>query len=81
MTDTVKANRRLLASKTLLPCKGPNLSAFADFKAPITFLERLERPEPSGFKAYVFKVVIKTRVYALNVVRYAITASLLESQY
>ncbi|KAI0870373.1 kinetochore Sim4 complex subunit FTA2-domain-containing protein [Hypoxylon argillaceum] len=70
MASTVKANKRLLDSNLLPPCKGPKLHAFADSGAPITFLELLERRESYGFQAYVFKVLIKSRVYALKVFKF-----------
>ncbi|KAI8955929.1 kinetochore Sim4 complex subunit FTA2-domain-containing protein [Xylaria longipes] len=73
MTDIVRANQKLLASNKLPPCKGPKLHAFSDSKAPITFLELLERPGPppgSAFQGYVFKVSIKSRVYALKVFKF-----------
>ncbi|KAI1751230.1 kinetochore Sim4 complex subunit FTA2-domain-containing protein [Xylaria castorea] len=73
MTDIVRANQKLLASKKLPPCKGPKIHAFSDSEAPITFLELLERPGPSvgsAFQGYVFKVSIKSRVYALKVFKF-----------
>ncbi|KAI0485624.1 kinetochore Sim4 complex subunit FTA2-domain-containing protein [Xylaria cf. heliscus] len=73
MTDIVRANQKLLASNKLPPCKGPKLHAFSDSKTPITFLELLERPEPStGYacQGYVFKVIIGGRVYALKVFKF-----------
>ncbi|TGJ86634.1 hypothetical protein E0Z10_g2103 [Xylaria hypoxylon] len=73
MEDIVNANKKLLTSKRLPPCKGPRLHAFRDSKAPITFLELLDRPGPpqaSGFQAYVFKVSIKSRTYALKVFKF-----------
>lgn len=78
MSDIVKANQKLLTSNKLPPCKGPKLHAFRDSSSPITFLELLERAEPyedSGFQAYVFKVSIKSRIYALKVVIYTINSS------
>ncbi|KAI0110367.1 kinetochore Sim4 complex subunit FTA2-domain-containing protein [Nemania sp. FL0031] len=70
MSDIVKANRKLLAADKLPPCKGPKLRAFENSGAPITFIELLERSEPSGFQAYVFKVSIKSRIYALKVFKF-----------
>ncbi|KAJ2992099.1 hypothetical protein NUW58_g423 [Xylaria curta] len=72
MTDIIKANQKLLTYNKLPPCKGPKLHAFRDSKAPITFIELLERPgvATSSVQGYVFKVSIKSRVYALKVFKF-----------
>lgn len=63
-------NRHRLHSSMQPPCDGPQLHAFRDWNSPIQWLERLDvnRPHESGAQAFVFRVRIKSREYALKVV-------------
>lgn len=57
--------------KELPPCRGPKLRAFRHHNSPIEWLERLDtslEDSDSGRQGYVFKVRIKSELYALKVV-------------
>ncbi|KAL7629020.1 hypothetical protein AAE478_000538 [Parahypoxylon ruwenzoriense] len=72
MAFTVEANRRLLASKHLPPCDGPKLHAFKYRNASIKWLKLLgtSLDARSGCQGFVFKVEIKSKIYALKVFKF-----------
>ncbi|KAI0408666.1 kinetochore Sim4 complex subunit FTA2-domain-containing protein [Xylaria palmicola] len=73
MKDLVKKNRRLLSSSELPPCDGPKLSAFRYRNDPIEWLGLAEDsadPPNSSRQGYVFKVKIRSMVYALKVFKF-----------
>ncbi|KAH6847092.1 kinetochore Sim4 complex subunit FTA2-domain-containing protein [Chaetomium sp. MPI-CAGE-AT-0009] len=65
-------NGRLRRPLPLPPCDGPRLHAFEHQKAPIEWLERLDgdRTSQSGAEGSVFKVRIKSQLYALKVFKF-----------
>ncbi|RYO80982.1 hypothetical protein DL764_009820 [Monosporascus ibericus] len=69
MVFTIEANRQLLALEHLPPCDGPKLHAFKHRNARIKWLELLSNPldAKSGCQGFVFKVEIKSKIYALKV--------------
>ncbi|KAI1274739.1 kinetochore Sim4 complex subunit FTA2-domain-containing protein [Xylaria sp. FL0933] len=73
MASDTGQNRRLLLSPELPPCDGPKLRAFQSRNDPIEWLGSLEdRPIPPGstHQGYVFKVRIRSRIYALKVFKF-----------
>jgi hypothetical protein len=71
MAGGIQSNRKLLASMELPPCDGPKLRVFEYRRAPIEWLELLEKSSPesqSASQGYVFKVKINSKIYALKVV-------------
>ncbi|KAI1419481.1 kinetochore Sim4 complex subunit FTA2-domain-containing protein [Xylaria sp. FL1777] len=73
MKDLVRVNRLLLSSSELPPCDGPKLRAFEHRDDPIEWLGLLEdRPDPpdSSRQGYVFKVKMRSRIYALKVFKF-----------
>ncbi|KAI8949483.1 kinetochore Sim4 complex subunit FTA2-domain-containing protein [Xylaria longipes] len=73
MKDLVKLNRRLLSSSELPPCDGPKLRAFEYRDDPIEWLGLAEDcPDTSNSnrQGYVFKVRMRSRVYALKVFKF-----------
>ncbi|KAI0799209.1 kinetochore Sim4 complex subunit FTA2-domain-containing protein [Xylaria sp. FL0064] len=73
MKDVVRKNRRLLLSPELPPYDGPKLRAFQYRNDPIEWLGSLEdRPIPPGStrQGYVFKVKIRSKIYALKVFKF-----------
>lgn len=75
MAGGIQTNRKLLLLNELPPCDGPRLHVFKYRRAPIEWLELLEKSSPESHSAsqgYVFKVKINSKIYALKVVcRYA----------
>ncbi|KAK3381760.1 kinetochore Sim4 complex subunit FTA2-domain-containing protein [Podospora didyma] len=73
MGSVVKANRQLLKSKELPPCEGPKIAMFAHSRAPIEWLELLEKSTPeseNSSQGFVFKVEILSKIYALKVFKF-----------
>jgi len=70
MAGDVAANRQLMSSKELPPCNGPKLQAFKHRYASIEWLEWLNDMEgaETPSQGYVFKVRIRSHIYALKVV-------------
>lgn len=70
--NLVEDNWRLMSSAELPPCDGPKLQAFKHRSARIHWGICVggigEDGEDIGSQAYVFKVEIKSRTYALKVV-------------
>ncbi|KAI1151447.1 kinetochore Sim4 complex subunit FTA2-domain-containing protein [Nemania diffusa] len=73
MASDTAENRRLLSAPELPECTGPKLKAFPYRESPITWLECISRQgdasESSG-QGYVFKVKIRSRIYALKVFKF-----------
>lgn len=71
--NLVEDNWRLMSSTELPPCDGPKLQAFKHRSARIHWGDCISgiggEGEDIGSQAYVFKVEIKSRTYALKVVR------------
>ena len=67
MAGDAASNRQLMAALELPPCDGPKLRSFENRHAPIEWLNELGHIE-LGEQGYVFKVKIKSRIYALKVV-------------
>ncbi|KAI1124134.1 kinetochore Sim4 complex subunit FTA2-domain-containing protein [Nemania abortiva] len=73
MKDLAKINHRLLSSPELPPCDGPKLRAFRYRNDSIEWLGLVDdRPDPpdSSRQGYVFKVKIRSKVYALKVFKF-----------
>ncbi|KAI0481583.1 kinetochore Sim4 complex subunit FTA2-domain-containing protein [Xylaria cf. heliscus] len=73
MGDLVKINHRLLSSSELPPCDGPKLHAFPYRDDPIEWIGLAEDcPDASNSdrQGYVFKVRIRSQVYALKVFKF-----------
>ncbi|KAI0448950.1 kinetochore Sim4 complex subunit FTA2-domain-containing protein [Xylaria acuta] len=69
MQDLVEINHRLLSSSELPPCEGPKLRAFPYRNDPIEWLGLAEDcPDTpnSNRQGFVFKVRIRSQVYALK---------------
>ncbi|KAI0485997.1 kinetochore Sim4 complex subunit FTA2-domain-containing protein [Xylaria cf. heliscus] len=68
----VEENRRLLSGLELPECEGPKLKAFPHRDSPITWLECISHTNMPllGGQGYVFKVEIKSRIYALKVFKF-----------
>ncbi|KAI1327694.1 kinetochore Sim4 complex subunit FTA2-domain-containing protein [Xylariaceae sp. FL0255] len=69
MASDAAENRRLLSASYLPECEGPKLGAFPYRKSPITWLEWINEKE-SGGQGYVFKVKIRSIIYALKVFKF-----------
>ena len=65
-------NWRLMSAAELPPCDGPKLQAFKHRSARIRWGDCIggigDEDEDSGSQAFVFKVEIKAKIYALKVV-------------
>ncbi|KAI0460262.1 kinetochore Sim4 complex subunit FTA2-domain-containing protein [Xylaria acuta] len=73
MAGDVEENRRLLSALELPECEGPKLKAFPHRNSPITWIEWINQTNDeslSGGQGYVFKVEIKSRIYALKVFKF-----------
>ncbi|KAI1188842.1 kinetochore Sim4 complex subunit FTA2-domain-containing protein [Nemania serpens] len=73
MASDTAENRRLLSAPELPECAGPKLKAFRYRESPITWLEWIDRKEDvseSGRQGYVFKVKIRSKIYALKVFKF-----------
>ncbi|KAI0154194.1 kinetochore Sim4 complex subunit FTA2-domain-containing protein [Xylariaceae sp. FL1272] len=69
----VDRNWRLLSLPELPECEGPKLKAFPYPSSHITWLQWINQKEDasqSGGQGYVFKVKIRSRVYALKVFKF-----------
>ncbi|KAI8946434.1 kinetochore Sim4 complex subunit FTA2-domain-containing protein [Xylaria longipes] len=73
MASDTAENRRLLSAPKLPGCGGPKLKSFPYRKSPITWLEWINRngdASDSGGQGYVFKVKIRSKIYALKVFKF-----------
>ncbi|KAI1300815.1 kinetochore Sim4 complex subunit FTA2-domain-containing protein [Xylaria venustula] len=73
MASDVAENRRLLAAYELPECDGPKLKAFPYRNSPIKWIEQIGQPSDQSLargQGYVFKVEIKSRIYALKVFKF-----------
>ncbi|KAI1263807.1 kinetochore Sim4 complex subunit FTA2-domain-containing protein [Xylariaceae sp. FL1019] len=71
--SVVEENWRLLSAAELPECEGPKLKAFPYRYSPITWLDWINQKSPtsqSGGQGYVFKVKIRSRIYALKVFKF-----------
>lgn len=72
--NVVEDNWRLMSSTELPPCDGPKIQAFKHRSARIHWGNCIggigEKGEDIGSQAYVFKVEIKSRTYALKVFKF-----------
>lgn len=70
---TYRSRQVSILNARLLPhCAGPKLHAFEHRRSPIKWLDRVDGhdDEEDGGQAYVFKVEIKRKVYALKVFKF-----------
>ncbi|KAI0456790.1 kinetochore Sim4 complex subunit FTA2-domain-containing protein [Xylaria acuta] len=72
MECEVDFNHHLLSASETPPCEGPKLRAFPYAKDEITWIKSIDcyRERDAPRQAYVFKVKIRSRIYALKVFKF-----------